>query len=463
MTNKGKVEAATLIRRQKSFFGQGHTRPYAFRKEMLQRLYRAIQAEEQNIISALAEDFNKPAFETYATEIAILLSEIKYTLKHLKKWVKPKKVRPSFLNFPSEDTIYPEPYGVSLIIGAWNYPFQLTLGPVIGAIAAGCCAILKPSELTPATSAVTAKLLQEHFPAEFLTAVEGGPQVSQTLLQLPFDKIFFTGSVPVGRIVAQAAAQQLIPVTLELGGKSPCIVDETADLQVAARRIAWGKFINAGQTCVAPDYVFVQESVLHPFLLQLKANIEAFYGPDPALSPDYARIINERHFKRLTQLLENCTIITGGQADAAHRYLAPTIVTDVTWQHALMQEEIFGPILPVLPYQTLAGAIDQINAQPKPLALYFFSNNRQAQAQVLEQTSSGGACINETVSHLANPRLPFGGVGTSGQGNYHGKYSFDAFSHEKSVLHKTFWPDLPLRYPPYLKKLAWLKKAFKWF
>ncbi|WP_192823133.1 aldehyde dehydrogenase [Rufibacter sp. LB8] len=460
MTNQ--VDLTTLVMRQKTFFRQGYTRTYAFRKEMLLRLQQAIQTEEKNIISALAEDFGKPAFETYATEIAILLAEIKFTLKHLHKWMKPKRVRPSLLNFPSKDAVYSEPLGVSLIIGAWNYPFQLTLAPVIGAIAAGCCSILKPSELTPATSAVTAALLQSHFPAEYITVVEGGAETSQALLQLPFDKIFFTGSVPVGKLVAQAAAQQLIPVTLELGGKSPCLIDETADLQVAARRIVWGKFINAGQTCVAPDYLLVQETVMPSFLEQLKKTIAQFYGQDPAQSPDYARIINDRHFTRLTEILKTCVVFTGGETDAAKRYIAPTVVTEVTWQHPIMQEEIFGPILPVMPFQNLTEAIAQVNAQPKPLALYFFSNSTQAQEQVLAQTSSGGACINETVSHLANPRLPFGGVGTSGQGSYHGKYSFDAFSHQKSVLHKTFWPDVPLRYPPYLNKMNWMKKVFRW-
>ncbi|MBA9076593.1 aldehyde dehydrogenase [Rufibacter quisquiliarum] len=456
------TDLSTLLNRQKAFFHAGHTRTYAFRSQMLQRLQQAIIEEEQAITSALAEDFGKPAFETYATEMAILLAEIRFTRKHLKNWMAPRRVPSSFLNYPSKDFIYPEPYGVALIIGAWNYPFQLTLAPVIGAIAAGCCAILKPSELTPATSAVTAKLLRTYFPDDYLTVVEGGADTSQQLLHLPFDKIFFTGSVPVGKVVAQAAAQQLIPVTLELGGKSPCLVDETADLKVTARRIAWGKFINAGQTCVAPDYLLVHKSIEQPLLEELKTALTHFYGTSPKQSPDYARIVNDRHFQRLSQLLLGGTVFAGGETDADERYIAPTLLTNVSWQDAVMQEEIFGPLLPVLTYNTLSEAVQQVNAQPKPLALYFFSRDKKAQEQVLAQTSSGGACINETVSHLANPHLPFGGVGPSGQGNYHGKYSFDAFSHQKSVLKKPFWPDLPLRYPPYLKKLGWMKKVFKW-
>ncbi|RNI33310.1 aldehyde dehydrogenase [Rufibacter immobilis] len=452
----------TLVQLQKEHFNSGKTRSLPFRLQMLRRLQSAIEKEESAIMAALAADFGKPAFETYATEIAILLSEIKFMLRHLGKWAKPKRVKSSFLNFPSKDLIYPEPYGVALVIGAWNYPFQLTLSPMLGAIAAGCCAILKPSELTPATSQLTARLLQETFPPEYLTVVQGGPETSQALLELPFDKIFFTGSVPVGRIVAQAAAKQLIPVTLELGGKSPCLVDDTADLEVAARRIVWGKFLNAGQTCVAPDYVLVQENVATPLLAHLDRTIRQFYGSNPALSPDFARIINDRHFHRLQTLLKPAHIYSGGQTDAAQRYIAPTLLSKVTWDDPIMQEEIFGPLLPVLTFKTLPEAIQTVNAHPKPLALYFFSKSRTAQEMVLTQTSSGGACINDTISHLTNPYLPFGGVGTSGQANYHGKASFEAFSHQKSVLTKGFNPDVPLRYPPYGKKMNWMKKFFKW-
>jgi aldehyde dehydrogenase (NAD+) len=423
---------------------------------------QAIQSEEANITAALAADFSKPAFETYGTEIGILLAEIRFTLRHLKKWVKPRRVKASLFNFPSRDYIYPEPLGVSLVIGAWNYPFQLTLSPVIGSIAAGGCAILKPSELTTATSQIIAQLIQKHFPPEYLTVVQGGPETSQALLELPFDKIFFTGSIPVGKIVAAAAAKQLVPVTLELGGKSPCIVDQTTDLPAAARRIVWGKFLNAGQTCVAPDYLLVQQTILPAFLQQLATTITAFYGPDPSQSPDFARIINQRHFERLSKLMTDASIFTGGQTDAEGLYIAPTLLTGITWQHPLMQEEIFGPLLPVLPFNTLSEAIAEVNIRPKPLALYLFSRDKKAQATVLAQTSSGGVCLNDTVSHLANPHLPFGGVGSSGQGNYHGKASFDAFSHHKSVLKKPFRPDLPLRYPPYQGKLNWVKKAFRW-
>ena len=453
---------ADLIGRQKEYFAAGHTRSLAFREQMLRRFMRGIQEKEANITKALGEDFGKPAFETYATEIGILLTEIRFTLRNLKKWIKPKSVKGSLFNFPSRNYIYQEPLGVSLVIGAWNYPFQLTLSPVIGSIAAGGCAILKPSEHTSATSEIITKLVQKHFPPEYLAVVQGGPETSQALLELPFDKIFFTGSIPVGKIVATAAAKQLIPVTLELGGKSPCIVDQTADLKLAARRIVWGKFLNAGQTCVAPDYLLVQQNILPAFLQHLAQTITQFYGPEPERSPDYARIINQRHFTRLSNLLPEATIYAGGQTNAEKLYIAPTLLTDVTWEHPLMQEEIFGPLLPVLPFETLPDAIAQVNAHPKSLALYLFSRNKKAQATVLAQTSSGGACLNETVSHLANPHLPFGGVGASGQGNYHGKASFDAFSHHKSVLKKPFRPDLPLRYPPYQNKLNWMKKAFRW-
>ncbi|GGK61523.1 aldehyde dehydrogenase [Rufibacter glacialis] len=451
-----------LVQQQKAFFNTGQTRPLAFRLQMLRRLGQAIAREEEAITAALAADFGKPPFETYATEIAILLSEIKFMERHLAKWTKLKRVKSSFLNFPSSDAIYAEPYGVSLVIGAWNYPFQLTLSPMLGAIAAGCCAILKPSELTPATSQLIARLIQEHFPAEYLAVVQGGPEVSQALLELPFDKIFFTGSVPVGRIVAQAAARQLIPVTLELGGKSPCLVDETANLTVAARRIVWGKFLNAGQTCVAPDYILVQEQVAGPLLEKLAQTLTDFYGANPAQSPDFARIINDRHFQRLQGLIDKERVYAGGETDASTRYMAPTLLSGITWDHPLMQDEIFGPLLPVLTYQDLPQAIAQVNARPKPLALYFFSEDKKAKEMVLTQTSSGGMCLNDTVSHLANPHLPFGGVGTSGHGNYHGKASFEAFSHQKSVLMKPSTPDLPLRYPPYQKKLDWMKRAFKW-
>ncbi|ALI99388.1 aldehyde dehydrogenase [Rufibacter tibetensis] len=452
----------TFVHQQKAFFNSGQTRSLDFRIQMLRRLQHAIEKEEDAIIAALASDFGKPPFETYATEVAILQSELKFMVRNLHKWVKLRRVKSSFLNFPSTDSIYAEPYGVSLVIGAWNYPFQLTLSPMLGAIAAGCCAILKPSELTPATSQLTARLIQEHFPPEYLTVVQGGPEVSQALLELPFDKIFFTGSVPVGKIVAQAAAKQLIPVTLELGGKSPCLIDETANLTVAAKRIVWGKFLNAGQTCVAPDYLLVHEKVAGPLLKALAQTITDFYGTSPTHSPDFARIINDRHFHRLQGLLDSTHVYSGGETDAAARYIAPTLLSGITWEHPIMQEEIFGPLLPVLTYSSLPEAIAQVNARPKPLALYFFSENSKAKEMVLTQTSSGGMCINDTVSHLTNPYLPFGGIGTSGQGNYHGKASFDAFSHQKSVLMKPALPDLPFKYPPYKEKMNWMKKAFKW-
>lgn len=461
-TTMSTPDFSVLLAKQKEFFFTGQTRSYAFREQMLQRFLKAVQAEEGAIAAALAADFGKHPFETYMTEISILEAEIQFTLKHLAKWMKPRRVKGSLLSFPSNDYLYAEPYGVSLVIGAWNYPFQLTLAPLIGSIAAGGCAILKPSELTPETSQLITRLVRRHFPPEYLAVVEGGPDASQALLELPFDKIFFTGSIPVGKIVAQAAAKQLIPVTLELGGKSPCLVDHTANLSITAKRIVWGKFLNGGQTCVAPDYVLVHESVLSQLLQHLKAAILEFYGENPVQNHEYPRIINDRHFQRLSTFLQNGSVYHGGQTNAAHRYIAPTLLTQVSWNHPVMQEEIFGPILPVLPFKTLSEAIQQVNTHPKPLALYFFSKDKKAQERVLLETSSGGACLNETIMHLANPHLPFGGVGQSGQGNYHGKASFEAFSHQKSVLKKPFIPDLPVRYPPYKGKLALMKKALKW-
>jgi acyl-CoA reductase-like NAD-dependent aldehyde dehydrogenase len=401
----------------------------------------------------------KPQREAYASEIGMVLHEINYAIGNLKSWAKPRRVRTPRDHFLASSFIYAEPLGVILIIGPWNYPFQLVLSPLVGAIAAGNCSVLKPSEIASASSDVIASLIGHHFEPGFITVIQGGAETTQRLLAEKFDYIFFTGGTRVGKIVMEAAAKHLTPVTLELGGKSPCIVDRDVHIEYAARRITWGKFLNAGQTCVAPDYLLVDRSIKDELLERMKTCIREFYGDDPSRSPDYGRVISERHFDRLSQLLQGGKIIIGGDADAGDRYIAPTVIDHVSWNDEIMQEEIFGPILPVIEYGDLEEAISAINGRPKPLSLYFFSRNRGNQERVLRETSSGGVCINDTIIHLGTRTLPFGGVGESGMGSYHGKASFDTFSHQKSVLRRSFLFDTKLRYPPYRDKLKYLK----WF
>jgi aldehyde dehydrogenase (NAD+) len=451
-----------LLELQRRFFASGKTLDIDFRKAQLQRLLEAVQAHEEQLIKAMHADFRKPAFETYTTEIGFVEKELRLVIKNLQRWARPKSVRETLLNFPARSYVYSQPYGVALIIGPWNYPMQLVLNPLIGAMAAGNCAIVKPSELTPATSAVITELISATFDPAYVAAVEGGVPTTQQLLAQRFDYIFFTGSTQVGRVVMKAAAEHLTPVTLELGGKSPAIVAEDADLSLTARRIAWGKFMNAGQTCVAPDYLLVQEQVKDDLIEQLRIAIEQFYGEDPQHSPDFARIVNDRHFHRLSSYLQEGVVRIGGQLDQQTRYIAPTVLDQVSWSHAVMQEEIFGPILPVLTYTSLDDAITQVNDGEKPLALYFFSGDKEQQEEVLRHAHFGGGCINDTISHLINPNLPFGGVGESGVGSYHGQSSFELFSNQKSVVHRGTWLDLPLRYPPYGDRLAFIRRLFKW-
>ena len=452
----------SLLGEQRKFFSTGKTLSLAFREERLRELQSAILQHEQELMDAMYADFRKPPAEAYATEIGFVELELKLVLKNLRQWAKPQRVKESLLNFPSRSYIHSDPYGLSLIIGPWNYPFQLLLAPLIGAMAAGNCTIVKPSELTPHTSAAVTRMLRAHFDEAYVTAVEGRVATTQHLLQQRFDYIFFTGSTKVGKIVLRAAAEHLTPVTLELGGKSPAIVTEDADLGLAARRIAWGKFMNAGQTCIAPDYLLVQESIKEDLIELIGQYIEQFYGQDPQQSPDFARIVNDTHFNRLSGYLKDGVIRTGGVTDAASRYIAPTLLDKVTWQHPVMQEEIFGPILPVLTFRHIDEAVRTVNQHEKPLALYLFTSDAEIKQQVLTQTFFGGGCINDTISHVANPNLPFGGVGNSGMGSYHGKSSFDLFSQQKSVLHRGTWLDLPMRYPPYTNRLQLLRKAFKW-
>ncbi|MEM6255786.1 MAG: aldehyde dehydrogenase [Cyanobacteria bacterium P01_D01_bin.156] len=447
----------SAIKHQRQFFATGQTKPIEFRLAQLSKLKQAIIDRQADIVAAAKADLGRPEFEAYF-EIATL-TEINLALKKLKAWMKPKRVKSTLENFPSSAWIQPDPLGVVLVIGPWNYPFQLMMSPLVGAIAAGNCAILKPSEHAPATARVVADLVADTFDPDYITLFEGDAEVSQTLLAEKFDHIFFTGGTAIGRIVMEAAAKHLTPVTLELGGKSPCIVDADINVDHAAKRIAWGKFINAGQTCIAPDYLLVDRTIKDAFLPKLTEAIGEFFGDDPAQSADLSRIINQRQFERLTGLLDSGTVLLGGQTDASTRYIAPTILDNVTWDADVMQDEIFGPILPVLTYEHLDEAIDCINARPKPLALYLFSRDRTKQQQVLTATSSGGVCLNDTVLHIGVPDLPFGGVGHSGMGSYHGKATFDTFSHYKSVLRKTFWFDLDWRYAPYKSsKLAQIKK-----
>ena len=434
----------------------------AYRKESLKKLLHNITKQEQAIIKALYYDFKKPAFEAVLTETNYVISDLKETIKNIDSWAKPKKVFASFLNFPSSDYIYSEPYGNVLILSPWNYPFQLALCPLVAAVAAGNKVTLKPSELTPHTAAIIAKIISETFPVKDVVVITGDATVAQELLKKRWDYIFFTGSVGVGKIVAKAAAENLTPVTLELGGKSPCIVDETANLELSARRIVGGKIINAGQTCVAPDYILVHHKMKATFVTLLIQEIEKALGSNPEESPDYARIINLKNWQRQLHLLENQKILFGGQFNKDTLFLAPTLLDEPKMDSPVMTEEIFGPILPILSYQSEADIEKIVLSFEKPLSLYLFSQNKSFIAEVLHKYSFGGGCINDTVSHLVNNRLPFGGVGTSGMGAYHGKLSFDTFSHKKAIVKRGTWLDLSLRYAPYKDKLKTIQKMFKW-
>jgi aldehyde dehydrogenase (NAD+) len=450
-----------IIEKQRRYFNTGATLPLAFRAERLERLKKSLHAFEPQLLAALQEDLGKVPFEGYETELGILYEEINFTLKHFKAWASPERVPTPLVHFPAKSRIYTEPLGVVLILSPWNYPLQLTIAPLIAAISAGDCAVVKPSRYSPATSAVIEQMLNQFFDQEYISVFQGGSQVNTELLQLKYDHIFFTGSPHVGRIVMEAAAKNLTPVTLELGGKSPCIVDETADIALAARRIAWGKLINAGQTCVAPDYALVQDSVKDEFIKAYIASIKAFYGEDTLHNEEYCKIINDKHFNRLSGLLSSGTVAFGGKTDEAARRIEPTVLTDVSPDSPVMQEEIFGPILPVLPYHSFTEAEDFVKSGQKPLALYLFTANPQHELRVLNEVPFGGGCVNDTIVHLGNPNMHFGGVGESGMGSYHGRTGFYTFSHRKSVLKKSNLIDIPLRYAPYGNRLGLLKKLMK--
>jgi len=447
---KQTIEAvSSIVEKQRAFYETGATRPLSFRRRALDLLRKAIVGGEAEILQALAADLNKSAYEGYLTEIGQVLDEIRFARRRLRRWATPKRVPTPLLHWPAASLIYPEPLGVSLVIAPWNYPFQLAVAPLVAAVAAGNCVVVKPSEFSSHTASALAGIVGRAFDPAHVAVVEGDAEVSKALLDERFDKIFFTGSTRVGKIVMTAAARQLTPVTLELGGKSPCIVAADAELTTAARRIAWGKFLNAGQTCVAPDYLLVHESVIEPLIEATKASIKAFFGENPRQSPDYPRIINEDHFERLTGLLRSGRIRMGGVSETEERYIAPTLIDRVRWDDPIMEEEIFGPLLPVLSFSNLDEAVEAVNKRPKPLALYYFGRNAGDRQKVIEEAVFGGGCVNDVLLHLATPHLPFGGIGQSGMGSYHGKAGFDAFSHFKSILKRTAFPDAPLRYPPF--------------
>ncbi|MNU13490.1 Aldehyde dehydrogenase [compost metagenome] len=451
------MEIQEIVSQQKAFFKTQQTKNLRFRKMYLEKL-RDLTLENENLLyEAIYKDFGKSKFDTFTTEISFVLNDIKYYLKNLRSLSKPKKVRTNLANQFGKSRIHNEPLGNILVIGAWNYPYQLSLSPIVAALAAGNCCILKPSEIAENTMKVMAKIINENFPPEYLYAYEGGIDETTELLKLKFDKIFFTGSTKVGKIVYKAAAENLTPVTLELGGKSPAIITKDADLEVAAKRIVWGKFLNAGQTCVAPDYLLVEESVQEQFLEMLRKNIQQFKYE--SRSEHYTKIIDQKNFQRLIKLIDKDKIYFGGNSDEEKLYIAPTILTNINWKDEVMQEEIFGPLLPVISFTNFNLILNEILEHEKPLAAYLFTNTTEEKESFTNKLSFGGGCINDVIMHLGNENLPFGGIGNSGIGNYHGKFGFETFSHQKAVLERATWGEPNIKYPPYSeKKLSWIKR-----
>lgn len=456
-------QVESMIKEQRHYYYQSQTKNIAFRKEQLIILKRTIQKYEEQVLEALKNDLNKNEFEAYSTEVGIVYDSINYLLKNIDQWAKPKSVKTPLHFQPGKSYIVREPYGVTLVIAPFNYPFQLVMEPLIGAIIGGNTAIVKPSEASIHTTNIIKIILEEAFEPQYIRVVEGEKDMVTALIHAPFDFIFFTGSVAVGKVIAKAAAERLTPFVLELGGKSPTIVDQTANLEVAAKRIAWGKFSNAGQTCVAPDYVVVHEKVYESFMELLQQTIKNFYGSDVQQSPDYGRIINERQFDRLQRIIEveGDNVTTGGRTDRKDLYIEPTIVENVTWQSAVMEDELFGPILPVFKYNDLHEMISAIRQLPKPLAAYLFSSNDKAIQLFLQELSFGGGCINEVVTHVGNTHLPFGGVGPSGIGAYHGKASYECFTHPKSILQRSTKLETGLLHPPYNKRVKLVRSILK--
>ncbi len=451
-----------IVTKQHAYFKTGATKSYQSRIDNLLKLKTALIKYETEMHNALKQDLGKPEFESYLSETGFSLHDLSSTIKSLKGWMKPKWTMTSLLTQPGSSKIYYSPLGVNLIIAPYNYPINLTISPLIAAIAAGNTAVIKTSEMTPACSAIIQKIITETFASEYIAYIEGEVPETSLLLQQKFDHIFFTGSPRVGSIVMSAAAKHLTPVTLELGGKSPCIVHEDAKLDIAVNRVISGKFLNAGQTCVAPDYVMVHKSVKESFLAKLKARIIKVYGEEAKSSPDFARIVSDNHFQRIAGLINPEKVLVGGQTDAATRFIAPTVLRDITLADKVMSEEIFGPVLPVLEYEHLHEVYAVVDQLPHhPLACYIFSESNAVQQAIINTIQSGGACINNCVFHAGNPYLPFGGVGESGMGAYHGKFGFECFSHKKGVLKSATWMDMPLIYPPYGNKIKWLRKFLK--
>ncbi len=444
------MNIGSIVARQREYFESGATSPVSFRMEALRKLQKSLIDNESLINAAMKTDLNKSPFESYMTETGMVLDEIRFHLKHLPRWAKTKTVRTPLAQFHSKSFVVPEPYGVALIMSPWNYPLQLCLEPLVGAISGGNCAVIKPSAYAPATSSAIAKMISETFRPEYLAVVEGGRDQNSALLEEVFDYIFFTGSVAVGKVVMEAASKNLTPVTLELGGKSPVIIDETANMKIAARRLAFGKVLNAGQTCVEPDYLFVHKTVKDKFLQEFSKALKEFF-PDGDMS-NMPVIISEKHFQRVSRLIKGENAVIGGSIDESKRFIEPTVLVGITPDSQIMQEEIFGPILPLMTYTDLDDCIRFIRSRPRPLALYLFTQSKAAEEKILSTCSFGGGCINDTIIHLANPYMGFGGVGYSGMGSYHGKLSFDTFTHYRSIVKKYTWIDMPMRYHPYTEK-----------
>ncbi len=448
-----------VLEQQQQYFATGATKNLSWRKQQLKQLQLLLTSHQDELLKALQHDLSKPAFEAMLSEIDYLHSDIKHCLNKLDNWARPRRVGTGLRTFPSMAFVQPEPYGSVLIISAWNYPLQLTLAPLVAVLSAGNCAVLKPSELAPATSAIMARLLPLYLDKEAVIVIEGGVAETTELLKLPFDHIMYTGNGQVGKIVLRAAAEHLTPVTLELGGKSPVYVDSSADLKLTAQRIAWGKWLNAGQTCIAPDYILAHKDIAQALAEEIKAQLQQMYGADPQLSPDYGRIINLRHLQRLQSYLDGMHLFCGGSTDPEQLYFSPTVVLDPPLDSRLMTEEIFGPVLPLLSTSSFDAAVTFVQKRDKPLAAYLFSNNSNQQQQWIDRISSGSQCINDVLMFMAVSELPFGGVGPSGMGQYSGKAGFEQFSHLKSVLKRPLWPELPVRFAPYA---SWKAKVLSW-
>lgn len=457
-TTEFKIKVLDITRRQRAFFSSNATKDIKFRKEMLKKLRDSIIFHEEALYEAFWTDLHKSEYEAYLTEVSIVLEEINLHLKKLSSWAKPTRVRTPITLFPSQSRILKEPLGLALIVSPWNYPFQLIMAPLVGSISAGCCSVLKNSDYVPNISKVITDIITSTFNENYIAVFSGGREENDVLFNERFDLVFFTGSPNLGKVVMTAAANNLTPVILELGGQSPCIVDSDADIDIAARRITWGKFMNAGQTCISPDYLFVHEDIKDQLVERMKFYIIKYFGENAELSPDYGRIVNQKAFDRLSSYLQEGKTMCGGNVDRENLYIEPTIIADINKSDKIMQDEIFGPILPVMTFNKLTEVEHFIKDMEKPLAFYYFTKNRSNARYMLNSISSGGACINDVLVHIGNPNMPFGGVGHSGMGGYHGKFSFLAFSHQKSVVFSSTKIDLPLKYAPFKGKLKWLKR-----